>query len=130
METSKEVRIDDAETIIIASDLGQQSIRVSKMKINLSSPMPFVECTGELSILSDGLYGVTVTFDELGEYIYKVEFGTDIEYLKVKVVEMTNTDMIKDILEDINYKIEKYDKDDDQVFDDILRYLKIINARI
>ena len=102
MELSKELRIDDTETIIIASDLGQQSIRVSKMKVNLSSPMPFVECTGELSILSENLYGVTVTFDEVGEFIYKIEFGTYIEYIKVKVVEMTNADMIKDILEDIN----------------------------
>jgi len=130
MEIGREVKIDSSETIIIASDKSLQSIRVSKMQLNLSSPVPFIECSGELSTISIGLYGINIYFDELGEFLYRIEFDDTVEYVKVKVVEMTNNDMIKDLLEDINTKIEKYEKDDDEVFSDILKYLKIINARM
>lgn len=130
MELGREVKIGTSETVIITSDGGAQSIKVSKTRLNLSSPMPFVECSGELSTISIGLYGVKLSFDIVGEFLYKIEIGDDVEYIKIKVVEMTNNDMIKDILQDINIKLDRVETEDDAVFTDILRYLKIINARL
>jgi len=130
MEHGREVKIGSSETIIITSTTSLNSIHVSKMKVNLSSPIPFVECSGELSTISMGLYGIKLNFNELGEFLYRIDLGENVEYIKIKVVEVTDNEIIKDLLQDINLKIEQYNNNDEQVFTDILRYLKIINARM
>ena len=108
------------------------NIKISKMKLDLDSPIPFVtESNGEITTLASGVFGINLTFDELGEFLYKVELGdSGIEYLKLEVVLSDSTDILKEAINLLSQKIESLDDADNVKLDEILYYLTIINAQV
>ncbi len=132
-DKTKHYKLGSTEKIVIHTNSGINSVKVERTKISLDSPMPFEECGGEFKIIDVGTYSLDITFDELGEFVYRVTAPDDLFIFKFHVVEQTEHELIIELLKDISGDLKTMvegDLVDDERLDRILKTVKMINYRM
>lgn len=132
-DKTKHYKLGTTEKFVIHTNSGINNVKVERTNISLDSPMPFEECGGEFTIIDVGTYSLTITFDELGEFLYRVTAPDDLFLFKFKVVEQTEHEMVMEVLRDISGDLKtmvEEDLVDDERLDKILKVVKMINYRM
>lgn len=132
MEHGTTVKKHSTKRFLMFYNGTSEDIKISKMKLDLDSPVPFVEeSNGEITTLASGVFGINLTFADAGEFLYKINLGpTAIEYIKVDVVLADSTDLLKESINLLSKKVENLNDADNAKLDEILYYLTLINAQV
>lgn len=117
--------------LIINSATSIDSSALTVERLSLDNPQQFEETEGEFETVAEGVYTVNVKFPEMGTFLYRVKRENEVlEIYKVKVVETTENDLIKEQLNMIHESIQNLYSENEDDSDDILKKLNKIEKII